>query len=772
MQIEFSGVFSSGGGVADINIQSVGAFSTSEGHFAVTTSGRAGAIATYRIDPDGTMHALAERLLTGGFSTAANGSLVVAPWGAETVAFFGSNATTLIGYRLLDNGTFGPARQLAWSVVQDSIAAGNLELLKAWAVLANTPPPGFAAADWQAQTVGFQIVPIGNKVFCITAGRQETGVSVYELSDDRRAASLVMRLGADDGLGVATITAIETIESHGQTWLLIASAGSSSVSVARVGANGTLTLTDHVIDTRLTYLGGVQSMAGFTLGQQAYVVAGGADDGLNLFVITPDGQLVWHQSLGHQTGMGLMNIVSVTAEITGSSASILVTSQNSAGVVRLSLSGINPGVVMTGVPGQIRSLNGSAADDLLVARTSGDTLIGGAGEDVLIAGPGESWLTGGAGRDIFVIRAGSGLVRITDFQRGLDVLDLSDLTMLRSTGQLTFTPTASGGRIVYRTTEIILQSADGQPLTLTQIFPLGFTQPDRVFFPSPTPDPPQDPVVQGSSANDTLEGTPGNDTIHGNDGNDLIYGRRGHDRLFGGDGADTLYGDGGDDFLEGGDGKDWLYGGDGNDTMYGGRGADRLFGGNGDNLLHGDGGADRLTGGPGRDTLFGGADNDTLIGGTGPDLLYGDAGNDILNGQKGNDGLYGGDGNDVLNGGRGKDSLFGGAGRDTLIGGLGKDDLYGGAGADVFVWNSLEDSPAGGPTRDFVHDFEAGLDRLDISGLGQNLVFVAAPGGTPGQVWFNARLARLAVDINGDNLADFQVQFADGVIVTEADLIL
>lgn len=228
----------------------------------------------------------------------------------------------------------------------------------------------------------------------------------------------------------------------------------------------------------------------------------------------------------------------------------------------------------------------------------------------------------------------------------------------------------------------------------------------------------------------------GNDHITGNMARNLVNAGAGNDTVLAGDGADTVYGGLGDDTLEGGAGSDRLYGEAGND------------------LLKGDAGNDRLFGGKGRDTLHGGSGDDRLIGGQGADLLYGDGGNDLL---------FGGDGNDTL---------YGGSGRDTLYGDAGQDQLYGGAGADVFVWLSASDSLPTNSGRDTVHDFESGLDRLDISALADNLAFVASARGVAGQVWFNARASRLVVDLDGDNAADFQVQFSDGTLVLAADLIL
>ena len=115
-----------------------------------------------------------------------------------------------------------------------------------------------------------------------------------------------------------------------------------------------------------------------------------------------------------------------------------------------------------------------------------------------------------------------------------------------------------------------------------------------------------------------------------------------------------------------------------------------------------------MDGGDGNDGLWGEAGADTLSGDGGADFVAGGAGNDSLSGGAGADYLAGGSGDDTLDGGAGYDILAGGAGDDRLIGGAEGDTFFGQGGVDVFV-------VAGGTN--WVMDFEAGSDRLAITGL-------------------------------------------------------
>ncbi len=77
-------------------------------------------------------------------------------------------------------------------------------------------------------------------------------------------------------------------------------------------------------------------------------------------------------------------------------------------------------------------LTGGAGADVLWGRTGNDALSGGAGRDVLIGGSGIDTLTGGAGTDRFEFNAEisdpeRAVDRITDFERGVDLIDLRQI---------------------------------------------------------------------------------------------------------------------------------------------------------------------------------------------------------------------------------------------------------------------------------------------------------------------------------------------------------
>lgn len=147
----------------------------------------------------------------------------------------------------------------------------------------------------------------------------------------------------------------------------------------------------------------------------------------------------------------------------------------------------------------------------------------------------------------------------------------------------------------------------------------------------------------------------------------------------------------------------------------------------------------------------------------------------------GDDRLSGGDGNDTLFGGLGNDVLNGGADNDSLTGGAGSDQLYGGAGSDLFIFSSLGDLGRGA-TRDFIRDFEHGVDQIDLRGigteLGSPLSLQASPGAAHAGIAGEIRLVQsatsttLSIDTDGDGRIDYAISVVSPVALDHGDFLL
>jgi Ca2+-binding RTX toxin-like protein len=525
-------------------------------------------------------------------------------------------------------------------------------------------------------------------------------------------------MGAPQGLGLSEPSAVTAVELGGLVYLIVASSGSSSLSVIEVGPGGVMRVADHVIDTLDTRFAGVQALATATIGDRVFVIAGGNDGGLTLMVLMPDGRLVATGQQLQLPGLALEGIGAMAAREDGGAIDLFVAGEGT-GITRLK---IDPGPLApmqrAGLEGA--TLTGSAAGDMLIGGDGKDRIEGAAGNDILADGAGSDTLFGGAGADLFVLSADGAADRIEDYQPGIDRIDLGAWGGVHALAALTITATPTGA-LISRGTEVLeLVSANGQPIQ-----PGSLRLTDLVgLWHAPPSGPPGDRIL-GTAQADRLTGTAADDWFLFSLGADTLDGGAGFDRIdlstattgvavnlgsaaqpggtaagqqylaiegvLGSAHADTLTGSAAADWLDGAEGADRLTGGEGNDSLMGGAGNDTLSGGLGADILDGGAGRDRLSyrDAPGAvlvdmaqpqanqgeaagdryvglEDLEGSRFGDTLRGDGQGNLLLGLDGDDRIEGRAGDDTLRAGSGNDLLFGGPGADRFDGDAGNDTV----------------------------------------------------------------------------------------------------------
>ncbi|HEX9965438.1 MAG TPA: cadherin domain-containing protein [Allosphingosinicella sp.] len=147
------------------------------------------------------------------------------------------------------------------------------------------------------------------------------------------------------------------------------------------------------------------------------------------------------------------------------------------------------------------------------------------------------------------------------------------------------------------------------------------------------------------------------------------------------------------------------------------------------------------------------------------------------------DTVFGRDGHDTIQGMAGDDEIHGENGNDTLVGGAGSDRLTGGLGKDQFTYNSVSDSTAA--ARDMILDFsrsqgdKISLTAIDANSLVSNnqaFTFIgsSAFSGVAGQLRFETAngVTTISGDVNGDGLADLQIQLSGSVPLIASDFLL
>ncbi|MDF3431292.1 hypothetical protein HKX29_17905, partial [Sulfitobacter sp. S46] len=111
-------------------------------------------------------------------------------------------------------------------------------------------------------------------VYAASSG-DEAGISAFRLSGSGQL-NAVGRLAVEDGLWVSNITQLEAVSAGGQSYLLVAAAGSGSLSVVALDEGGAMRVSDHLLDDLDTRFDDITVMETLTLGDQAYVAVSGA----------------------------------------------------------------------------------------------------------------------------------------------------------------------------------------------------------------------------------------------------------------------------------------------------------------------------------------------------------------------------------------------------------------------------------------------------------------------------------------------------------------
>ncbi len=567
---------------------------------------------------------------------------------------------------------------------------------------------------------------VGTRSFLVTASGTEHGVTLFEIAG--KTVSAQSSIGPKDGLGLMVPSAMTVAAVANQPFVLVASAPENdgdggAISVLAIGPNGELTPTDHILDTRESRFGQIQSLAAVEHGDITLVAAGGGDDGITLMILLSDGRLAHLTTVVDDTQTGLRGVTELEMTVVDDRLQIFASSG--------AADGLNV------FEADLSQLGLRAAAD-----AGGARLVGTDRDDILEDGDGADTLEGRAGADLYILTVDGQRDVIRGFDPGEDRLDLSFWPMIYDTGRIDITRTTTGARIEIRGEILDLISPNNSALD-TEAVRSAIQLVINRSFSSPSVE------YQGDSTAERIEGSWHNDTLHGGGGNDTLIGGRGDDTLMGGAGADTaVFGipAGALTILDIAGDRATIISSEGTDsldgieileftdttvnfadlaqlrapvTLTGGAGNDSLVATGLDASLHGLDGDDRLTSDLGEDTQHGGAGNDTLSAGAGQDSLLGAEGHDRLSGGTGQDRLSGGSGNDWLSGDDGKDSLDGGTGADTLNGGVGDDSLRPGQG---------DDEVDGGAGLDTLY-FSLDISQIEIAEIdGTQVTLISAEG--------------------------------------------
>ncbi|MGB5863435.1 MAG: hypothetical protein WBG95_03990, partial [Sulfitobacter sp.] len=537
----------------DTDIRGLEVVELGSASFLLASTGVNGGLVSYRLDAAGTVAGIADTVLfSQDWGQSVSGMMAVTVTGnSASVVLGGGAGTAMVRYALATDGTIGVQTSTGVDTSSGSdaaavmLAGGPVHYTVQHSTGQVTRHTADQGATVEQITVSgltdLGAVTVGSATYLLVTSHETQSISSYRIDAATGALSHASDLGVQEGFGINAPTAFETVTAFGQMWVILGSAGSGTLSILEIAANGELRPIDQLLDTRDTRFDGVQDVATAQIGDRVFVVAGGADDGLSLFTLMPDGRLIHLETIPHTTGSGLMNVDEIETAVIGNALQIFVSSGTDAGITAFTVDLSNLGGVQRGDHDGSTTLQGTSGDDLLIAGQN-DTVQAGAGNDILVGAAGAQ-LIGGQGADIFVLAQTGTLTRVLDFMPAVDTLDLSSFFMLRSTGQLEITSTSFGAQVEYRGTTIEVRSALGLSLDSDALFGAGlsggFTWADRIPLPgstepapavNPTPDtpPPSPETPAPEPSNMQLSGGDGSDALIGGEGDDTLWGGSGH----------------------------------------------------------------------------------------------------------------------------------------------------------------------------------------------------------------------------------------------------
>ncbi len=328
--------------------------------------------------------------------------------------------------------------------------------------------------DFLGDVSAFTSVTVRDKTFLITASAFDAGVNTFRVGQHGNL-HLKDSIAPSEASGFSLPQALEAVTVAGNSFVLLASAGSNSITAYSVNRRGELTETDHVIDGVNTRFQDASVLESFTFNLRTFVLAAGSDDGITLFELTPSGTFAFIDILADDFDTTLNNVTDIEVITIGDMPHLLVSSGSENGFTQIELNLEEIGASIVGKRAH-ETLTGTDLDDLISGMGGSDTLFGGTGDDRIIDGDGRDRLFGGEGADIFQFVDDNKRDFIKDYEVGIDLIDFSLLSNVSHIASLRIVE-RSFGAVIFAGDEVIrVETIDGN-----SIDPKSFSADDFIF---------------------------------------------------------------------------------------------------------------------------------------------------------------------------------------------------------------------------------------------------------------------------------------------------
>ena len=328
--------------------------------------------------------------------------------------------------------------------------------------------------DYLGDVSAFASVVIRGKTYMFTASALDAGLNRFRVGIH---GNLHLRdtVAPSDASGFNLPQALEVATVGGQTFLIMASSGTDSLTVYKVNRRGELSETDHVIDSLNTRFQDASALETFEFNERSFVLAAGSDDGITLFELAPNGTLSVLTTLADDFDTTLNNVTDIEVVFFEGIPNVLVSSGVENGFIQFEIELDQIGANIIGSNAH-DTLTGSDLDDIITGFNGTDYLYGGAGGDRIIDGDGRDRLFGGEGADVFQFIDDDKRDFIMDYEKNIDLIDLSLIDGISYIGDLSIKSRPFGAVIFADDHVIRIESVDGERLTVAD-----FTVDDFIF---------------------------------------------------------------------------------------------------------------------------------------------------------------------------------------------------------------------------------------------------------------------------------------------------
>jgi len=290
MTLQFERVVATGNPALDSGIGDTALKTFNGVTYLYSTTGPGGGVVAWRIVEGGAPQVVDEHYFTGSISMQVGRSGVpVSLAGNDQLILDVDTATGLVGYALNADGTIGALQETGAligggdisAVVQVSFGATSLltiahedtDQINTYSVNADGSLSLTGAISGVADSL--QTLQVGTGQFIVAADAASSSINTYGINPNSGVLNTIDNEDAIATLGINAPTAVEVVQAYGNSWVVVAGAGSNSISVMHMAADGKLTPTDHVLDTLHTRFESVQDLSVIEVDGRVFVVAGG-----------------------------------------------------------------------------------------------------------------------------------------------------------------------------------------------------------------------------------------------------------------------------------------------------------------------------------------------------------------------------------------------------------------------------------------------------------------------------------------------------------------